>query len=72
MIDPIERRHIAMRIAALLPPDRESADSIIGLVADLQDWLDAPAQSRPSADHGAAMAPGDLLEMLRAEKEDRP
>lgn len=59
MIDPFERRSIAMRIAALLPADQESADSVLGLVADLQHWLSAPASSGLSEKKESAARPAE-------------
>lgn len=56
MVNPIECRSIAMRIAALLPPDRESADSVLGLVEDLRHWQGAPTSPQTSAERTSAMA----------------
>lgn len=44
-IDWQERKQIALRVAALLPSDRDAVASILGMVEDLLLWRD---DSRPS------------------------
>lgn len=34
-----ERRALAMRLAAQLPDNRDDAESVVGLLCDLLDWL---------------------------------
>lgn len=34
-----ERRACAMRLAAQLPDNRDDAESVVGLLCDLLDWL---------------------------------